>query len=268
MSEDENVSNDLRPLQVVEGVLSEQPAPEVNKKNIVRTIRKRLSPLYGTPRVITEDDIDLASEKVLTLQAYLNELERDLFNQNWKTVQVFLTTLSEQEDTFSLLTSYLFPTDSPPDVAVREAMTFESQTIFYALDDFREAARDKDFAAAQKSYARLLLSYDHFLKAGDLYPEYDPLVSTEVFFASIPRETLKFDTESPVKVLDHAVLMSGPDMGRACTVIYIDGEYAVVKMDYDGRSYQEVKSVEYVTLAKTDPPPQKKARSTVRNGAG
>lgn len=262
LSDDIDAGRDLRSLQVVEDA-SAAPSQTTSetKKSIVQTIKQRLSPLYNSPKVVTEDDVDLAREKVLTLQAYLNELERDLFSQNWNNVQIFITTLSEQDETFSLLANNLFTTNDPPDVAVREAMTFEGQTIFYALDDLREAVRSRDFAAAQKSYARLLLSYDHFLKAGDLYPEYDPLVSTEVFFARIPRETLRFDTESPVNVQDHAVLMSGPDMGRACTVIYIDEEFAVVKLDYDGRSYQEVKSVEYDTLAKTDPPPLRRTRS-------
>jgi uncharacterized membrane protein YgcG len=51
-------------------------------------------------------------------------------------------------------------------------------------------------------------------------------------------------------VLDLVVLTSGPDMGKTGTVIYVDGDSAVVKLDKDGKAYQEVKYVKYGILAK------------------
>jgi hypothetical protein len=88
------------------------------------------------------------------------------------------------------------------------------------------------------------------LKAGDLYPTYDAITSTEIFFTNTPKSTLRFDTSDKVQVLDSAVLTSGPDMGKTATVIYIDGSNAVIKLDKDGKAYQEVKYVSLDMLAK------------------
>jgi hypothetical protein len=100
------------------------------------------------------------------------------------------------------------------------------------------------------------------LKAGNLYPTYDVITSTEIFYADIPKGELKFDSRSKVEVQDKAVLTSGPDMGKTCTVIYIDGDKAVVKLDKDGKAYQEVKYVNYKSLAKAD-----EGTSTSRSGS-
>jgi hypothetical protein len=121
----------------------------------------------------------------------------------------------------------------------------------------RENAKEKDQVGVQKAYAKLLLSYDRFLKAGDLYPTYDPITSTAIFFANTPQSTLRFDAKAKVQVLDQVLLTAGPDMGKTGTVINIDGQSAVVKLDKDGKAYQEVKYVRLADLSKTldDPPP-------------
>merc|ERR1711963_827985 len=60
--------------------------------------------------------------------------------------------------------------------------------MFIELDNLREAAKYKRTNLAQKSYANIALSYDRFLKAGDLYTAYDPITSTEPFFANIEKK--------------------------------------------------------------------------------
>ena len=87
-------------------------------------------------------------------------------------------------------------------------------------------------------------------QAGDLYPTYDPFSSTEVFFTETDRDALRFDSKSKVQVLDEVVIKEGPDMGKGATVILIDGPNAVIKLDKDGKTYQEVKYVKLDTLAK------------------
>ena len=44
---------------------------------------------------------------------------------------------------------------------------------------------------------------------------------------------------------------AGPDMGKKGEIIYIDGEFGIVKLDKDGKDYQEVKRVPLKILAKT-----------------
>ena len=224
--------------------------------------RRSFNPLSKKGGRTSSKDIDLAAEKVLTLKAYLDEAERDLFEKHWDNVKVYLFTFSEQEDSFAILMDNLFPNDDELDKTAREAMSFEAKSMYLALDELMDAAKDERFETAHNSYAKLLLSYDRFLKAGNLYPTYDVITSTEIFYADIPKGELKFDSKSKVEVQDKAVLTSGPDMGKTCTVIYIDGDKAVVKLDKDGKAYQEVKYVNYKSLAKADD-----STSTSRSGS-
>jgi hypothetical protein len=46
-------------------------------------------------------------------------------------------------------------------------------------------------------------------------------------------------------------------MGKTGTVINIDDNDAIVKLDKDGKAYQEVKTVKYEILSKIEKPPQK-----------
>lgn len=195
--------------------------------------------------------LDNAKERVLTLQAYLDEAERDLNTRNWDNLEIYLYTFADQEDAFACLIEGLFPNKDPLDASAREAMSFEAQSMFIALDDLREAARVKSPEKARSAYSKLLLSYDRFLKAGDLYPTYDPITSTAIFFANTPQSTLRFDASAKVQVLDSVLLTEGPDMGKTGTVINIDGSNAVVKLDKDGKAYQEVKYVRLNILSKT-----------------
>lgn len=196
-------------------------------------------------------DIKDSQERVMTLKAYLDEIERDLFAKNWDNLQVYLYTFADQERAFITLINGLFPTNDQLDEAAREALSYEAQSMFMSLDFLRYAAKNKDMTSAIKSYSQLLLSYDRFLKAGDLYPTYDPITSTEIFYANTPLEYLRYDTKGKIKSLDNVLMTEGPDMGKTGTVILIEKKYAVVKLDKDGKDYQEVKLVNVKSIAKT-----------------
>lgn len=194
--------------------------------------------------------INNCRERVLTLKAYLDEAERDLFNRNWENLQVYLYTFADQEDAFVGLINGLFPNKDPLDGAARQALSYEAQSMFLNLEDLREAAKVGNIPKSTKAYANLLLSYDRFLKAGDLYDTYDPITSTAIFFRDQPLSTLEFDKSARVQVYDNVLLLAGPDMGKTGTVINIEDGNAVVKLDKDGKAYQEVKQVQLDTLAK------------------
>jgi hypothetical protein len=194
--------------------------------------------------------LDNCRDRVLTLKAYLDEAQRDMVSRNWENLQVYIFTFAEQEDAFVGLINGLFPQDDPLDRAAREALSFEAQSMFVNLDDLREAAKVGNVPKAQRAYASLLLSYDRFLKAGDMYETYDPITSTAIFFKDQPLSTLEFDKEAKVQVYDSVLLLSGPDMGKTGTVINIEGDNVVLQLDKDGKAYQEVKQVKLDTLAK------------------
>lgn len=225
---------------------------ERDPKTVMKAIKNKINTYRRLNKEVNKEIISNAQERVLTLKAYLDEAERDLFERNWENLEVYLYTFAEQNDAFATLIQGLFPSDNELDKSARDAMSFEAQTMFLALDDLREAAVNKNFKDAQNVYTKLLLSYDRFLKAGDLYPTYDAITSTEIFFEGIPKSSLKFDSNSKVQVLDEVVLVKGPDMGKTGTVINIDGKNAVVKLDSDGKAYQEVKYVRFNMLAKAE----------------
>ena len=194
--------------------------------------------------------LDNCRDRVLTLKAYLDEAQRDMVARNWANLQVYIFTFAEQEDAFVGLINGLFPNDDPLDRAAREALSFEAQSMFVNLDNLREAAKVGNVPKSQKAYASLLLSYDRFLKAGDMYDTYDPITSTAIFFKDQPLSTLEFDKEAKVQVYDSVLLLSGPDMGKTGTVVNIEGNDVVLQLDKDGKAYQEVKQVKLDTLAK------------------
>lgn len=197
-------------------------------------------------------NLEISREIVLTLKAYLDEAERDLFSKRWDNVIVYLNTFSEQEDAFANIADNLYPsTVDPVEIAANDALQYEAKVMFSALEKLREAVRDRVVIVAEKYYAKLLLSYDRFLKAGDLYPTYDVITSTEIFFKNTDLATLRFDEKTVVKDKDNVVLKKGPDMGKKGRIIYIDGDNAIIKLDKDGRDYQEVKRVPMQILAKT-----------------
>jgi hypothetical protein len=198
------------------------------------------------------EDLNESEDRILTLKAYLDETERDVFNKNWSKLVAYLNIFTEQENAFANLINGLFPGDGDLDKAGRDELKLEAQTMFLAIDDLREAAKDHKFEEARAMYAKLLLAYDRFLKAGNLYPSYDVITSTEVLFKDTPRSTLRFDTTSKPSILDKVVLTYGPDMGKVGTIINIDRDnMAVVKFDKDENYYQEVKEVELSVLAKS-----------------
>lgn len=137
---------------------------------------------------ITGKEVKDAIARIRVLQAYLDEVERDIFQKEWKYVPGFIGVFGEQEEAFVKLIEGLYPSSSVSDRSSREALSYEAKKMFIELDNLREAAKYKRTNLAQKSYANIALSYDRFLKAGDLYTAYDPITSTEPFFANIEKK--------------------------------------------------------------------------------
>ena len=50
---------------------------------------------------------------------------------------MYIYTFADQETSFAKLIDNLFPNNDPLDKAAREALSFEAQSVFLALDDLR-----------------------------------------------------------------------------------------------------------------------------------
>lgn len=200
---------------------------------------------------IALQQVESARERALTLTAYLDEMEWNIVKGEWARVLVYAYTFAEQDSAFVALTDGLFPSADSLDTATRAALTYEAREMFLAIDQLIDAAKACDFPLAQRAYTKLALNYDHFLKAGNLYPTYDPITSTEVFFANTPPESLRYQQSAP-QLLDRVLVLKGPDMGKTGSLLLVepDSQFAIVKLDKNGRAYAEIKAVKLRNLGK------------------
>ncbi|KAG5176905.1 hypothetical protein JKP88DRAFT_350886 [Tribonema minus] len=209
---------------------------------------------------VRDNQLETAVAKIQALNPYLEEVEYLITSKNWGYLQGFLGVFSEQEENFVDLIDGLYPTESPADKSSREAMQYEAQNVFLALDDLNTASRYKRAKAAEKSFVKLALAYDRFLKAGGLVQTYDPITSTEPFYSSIPDSALVYDTTKPPELKDNILILKGPDKGRTGRLIGVikSRQEAIVRMDHN----KEVKLLSLGDIAKQlDTPPPAPAKS-------
>jgi len=107
--------------------------------------------------------------RVRSLQAYLDELQRDIFLNKRTFVQGYLGVFYSQRDAFQALILTTYPADDPVSLSSKDAMIDEGNNVFRYAEDLSNAANSNKRGAALEAYAKLALSYDRFLKAGDLY---------------------------------------------------------------------------------------------------
>jgi hypothetical protein len=199
-----------------------------------------------------EKALESAQEKVLTLSAYFDEVERNIFEKNWKNSLIYLNTIANQEESFMFLIDQLHPSEEPFESIRRILMSWHLQHLFQSLDLLHDAIKNEQSKTVQMYYSQLLLSYDRYLKAGDLYPTYDPISSYDVLYRNVPSDALRFDTDRRIDLLDEVVVTSGPDMGKTGEVVFIENqkEKMIIKFDRDGKDYQEVKEVPREIIAR------------------
>ncbi|GAB5033476.1 Hypothetical protein NocV09_01400100 [Nannochloropsis oceanica] len=80
--------------------------------------------------------IQNAIDRIQVLDAYLDEVERDIYQREWKYVPGFLQTFVQQEDAFIQLIEGLYPGNGVADKSSREALSYDPVTsteVFYNL---------------------------------------------------------------------------------------------------------------------------------------
>ncbi|KAM3570809.1 hypothetical protein VYU27_007147, partial [Nannochloropsis oceanica] len=73
--------------------------------------------------------IQNAIDRIQVLDAYLDEVERDIYQREWKYVPGFLQTFVQQEDAFIQLIEGLYPGNGVADKSSREALSYEAQNL-------------------------------------------------------------------------------------------------------------------------------------------
>ena len=100
----------------------------------------------------------------------LDMLENDIFKEpaDWEVIAVYPKVLRASAPLFTAYTDRAFPTDDPVDEALRYALRYEVGAMYSGVQQLEEAIENRSPRNAQKSFAKISLAYDHYLKAGDL----------------------------------------------------------------------------------------------------
>eukprot|EP00438_Fugacium_kawagutii_P016642 Skav205662 [mRNA] locus=scaffold458:317293:332839:+ [translate_table: standard] len=130
--------------------------------------------------------------------ADLADLQQDVYDEDWQNLAIypnlfqaylpafrpkhsFLFEFFLQDLVFTRYTDSAFPSTSPVDESLRFSLRYEVGAFFRHLRELEAAAFRKDMRpnpvvpppGAEEASALMSLSYDRYLKAGDLYEGYD-----------------------------------------------------------------------------------------------
>ena len=120
-------------------------------------------------KVNDEKTLANARKRVRSVAPYLDEAQRDVFAGRWKFVQGYVGVVFSQFDAFQTVINDNFPGGDPVSLASRDALSVEGANILKNAEALAAAAKKGSESEAISAYAKLSLSYDRFLKAGDLY---------------------------------------------------------------------------------------------------
>ena len=119
-------------------------------------------------KVSEQQVLAAARMRVRSLQPYLDEAQRDIFANKWKYVQGYTGVVFSQRDAIQTLITDNYPGEDPVSLASKDALVNEGNNVLKSAEALAAAAKKKSQADALQAYARLALSYDRLLKAGDL----------------------------------------------------------------------------------------------------
>ena len=120
-------------------------------------------------QVSDEKDLASARMRVRSIQPYLDEAQRDVFAGKWKPLQAYLGVIFSQRDAIQTVISQTYPGNDPVALASKDALLNEGNNVIKNAEALSTAAKARSQKASIDAYAKLSLSYDRFLKAGDLY---------------------------------------------------------------------------------------------------
>jgi hypothetical protein len=204
----------------------------------------------------------------------LDNLQEDIYRDSidWEVVEVYPKIFRAFSPLFTAYTDRAFPTDKPVDNALRYALRYEVGGFYNGVKDLEDGILSRNQRRTQQAFARMSLSYDRYLKAGDLFVEYDKDQKENTDKSTYAYSDGNYDAMSRTKLSyvapsieapgleDDIVLVKGPDKGRKGQVLWIskgeniDTANVVVKFLPGDSGHSEVKLYPYSIVAKTTPP--------------
>ncbi|CAE7272463.1 PET8 [Symbiodinium pilosum] len=168
-------------------------------------------------------------KKIRDIGDILDEAQADVYKEEWLSLKV----------TPPLLRAYLplmksYPEEAFNDnvgdryvnAATRESLYFYQMQFSVAIDRLEKAVANHKVREVEEAFAKTSLSYDRYLKAGDLYTGYDPVTSTTVFFQNVSDSQLQYTPlalQQP-QIRDEVLVLQGPDKGKVGRIIWLGRE--------------------------------------------
>lgn len=176
------------------------------------------------------------ANKIRNSCSIMDELQRDLMQENWDRVEAYPAQLRSYVPVFTAYTDSAFPSDAPTDKGLRVALRYEVGRFFGSVERFRQAVSRRALDEAYVAYSDMSLHLDRYLRVGGLYTYYDDTISLEPYYKGISESSLVYSDpkKDPPEVRDLVIMANGPDKGKTGIVIgiYRDGSSRVaVKLD-------------------------------------
>lgn len=200
--------------------------------------------------------------KIRQIARLLAELEADIVRGDWTVLGTYPQVLLAYTDIFTKYTDTAFSGNDPVDKALRFELRFEVGQFSQARNTLADAVKKQDARLAQFAFAELSLSYDRYLKAGELYQGTDGVTNTELLYQTKTGSNLAIKFEPPILdppvLRDKIIVTNGPDKGKSGEILWI-GEvgdkpkFSIVKLGFNEIiGAEEVKTFPYEWLARTE----------------
>jgi len=250
--------------------------PKARRQAIATAIMQPIAAALVQPATAWAADVksNKYSARIISrLERLLEDLQRDLYDEDWTLLATYIPTLRADVPIFTKYTDTAFPGDSAVDKNSRVALRYEVGRFYGAVERLKRAVDNQDVREAEAAYAAMSVAFDRYRKAGGLYNSYDPVTSTERFYANVDTTTLQFvpPAEEPPKIRDRVLLLGGPDKGRTGVLLGIDVQEVgrrlsspdtqnlprvvtkkgIVKLDTGLTGSREIKVVPLEVVAKT-----------------
>ena len=255
---------------------SSRPREAVTPPAVIDIIRDRFAVLRSgiTGEKVADLRVgDTLTDRLRALDTLLDGLQKDIYRDavDWDVLTFYPKVFRAYAPLFTAYTDRAFPDNQEVDAALRYALRYEVGGFYNGVQDFERAIDIKSQRQAQRAFARISIAYDHYLKAGDLYLDYDGIdeKNTDSYYGSSSDSTLQNGFAARLNYIapsieapglqDEVVLLKGPDEGRKGVVLWIfkDAKFSnniVVKLDKGESGHSEVRQYPYSLVAKTTPP--------------
>uniref|UniRef100_A0A0G4FIK4 Uncharacterized protein n=1 Tax=Chromera velia CCMP2878 TaxID=1169474 RepID=A0A0G4FIK4_9ALVE len=207
-----------------------------------------------------------AAPRIRAIATTLEQLEKDIMDEEWELVDEYPEQFKTFLPLFTKYTDQAFPGDDEVDKNTRFALRYAVGSFYGAVAQLRRVVETRSKMDILAAYGQIALAFDRYLKAGDLYGAYDPVVSTEMFFSQISNSQLRYQPpeKNPPFPTDPVLLIKGPDKGKTGMLLSVEPfvkglddipgneerRRAIVRLDDKIGTIREIRELPFTYIAK------------------